>query len=108
MGNEKQMIRHVVLFKLRKGLTEQVANEIFVALKGLQKQMPGILAISTGRDQSPEGLQRGNTHGFTVDFVDAAARDAYLPHPAHQKVGAMIVGYAEGGIEGITVLDWQA
>jgi hypothetical protein len=102
------MIRHVVLFKLRKGLTQQVADEIFVALKALQQQVPGILAISTGQDQSPEGLQRGNTHGFTVDFVDAAARDAYLPHPAHQKVGGMIVGAAEGGIEGITVLDWVA
>ena len=31
------MIRHVVLFKLRKGLTEKVADEIFVALKDLQK-----------------------------------------------------------------------
>ena len=102
------MIRHVVLFKLRKGLAQQVADEIFVALKALQQQMPGILAISTGRDQSPEGLQRGNTHGFTVDFADAAARNAYLPHPAHQKVGAMIVGAAEGGVEGITVLDWEA
>jgi hypothetical protein len=106
--NEGQMIRHVVLFKLRKGLTEKVVDEIFAALKALQNQMPGILAVSAGRDQSPEGLQHGNTHGFMVDFVDAAARDAYLPHPAHQKVGAMIVGATEGGVEGITVLDWQA
>lgn len=102
------MIRHVVLFKLRKGLTEKVADKIFVALKALQNQMSGILAVTAGHDQSPEGLQRGNTHGFTVDFADAAARDAYLPHPAHQKVGAMIVAAAEGGLEGITVLDWEA
>ena len=96
-----------MLFKLRKGLAEKVADEIFAALKDLQNQMPGILGVKAGRDQSPEGLQRGNTHGFTVDFADAAARDAYLPHPAHQKVGAMIVANAEGGIEGITVLDWE-
>lgn len=102
------MIRHVVLFKLRKDLDEKMADDIFVALKGLKVQVPGILAVTTGRDQSPEGLQRGNTHGFTVDFANAAARDAYLPHPAHQKVGAMVVGAAEGGIEGITVLDWEA
>jgi hypothetical protein len=102
------MIRHVVLFKFRKDLNEKVAAEIFVALKDLQNQVPGILAISGGKDQSPEGLQVGNTHGFCVDFVDGAARDAYLPHPAHQAVGAMIVGAAVGGIEGITVLDWEA
>ena len=101
------MIRHVVLFKLRKDLDESTSTQIFVALRALQNQMPGIIAVSTGKDASPEGLQRGFTHGFTVDFVDAAARDAYLPHPAHQKVGGMIVASAEGGVDGITVVDWE-
>ena len=101
------MIRHVVLFKLRSDLPESTAAQIFAALKALQSQMPGIISISTGKDASPEGLQRGHTHGFTVDFVDAAARDAYLPHPAHQKVGGLIVASAEGGIDGITVVDWE-
>jgi hypothetical protein len=81
-------------------------TEIFDALKALQNKMPGIVSISAGQDNSPEGLQRGYTHGFTVDFVNAAARDAYLPHPEHQKVGAMIVAAAEGGVEGIVVVDW--
>ncbi|MDE2447224.1 MAG: Dabb family protein, partial [Alphaproteobacteria bacterium] len=95
------MIRHVVLFKLRSGLPPETADNIFTALKALQSQIPGIIAISTGADVSPEGLQRGNSHGFTVDFVDAAARDIYLPHPKHQKVGAMIVASSEGGVDGI-------
>jgi hypothetical protein len=101
------MIRHLVLFKLQSDLPESAAVLIFAALKALQQQMPGIINISTGKDASPEGLQRGHTHGFTVDFVDAAARDAYLPHPAHQKLGGMIVASAEGGIDGITVVDWE-
>ena len=101
------MIRHVVLFKLRKGLPSSAASEIFTALKSLQAEIPGIVNISCGADASPEGLQRGHTHGFTVDFVNAAARDAYLPHPAHQKVGGMIVGVSEGGLAGVTVLDWE-
>ncbi len=98
------MIRHVVLLKLRDTAD---AAFIFVALKNLQSQILGIVSITTGIDQSPEGLQRGFTHGFTVDFENAAARDAYLPHPAHQKVGAMIVAAAVGGIDGIVVLDWE-
>jgi Stress responsive A/B Barrel Domain len=98
------MIRHVVLMKLRDAAQ---APQIFVALKALQSQIPGISNISTGSDCSPEGLQRGFTHGFTVDFVDAAARDVYLPHPAHQKVGAMIVAACEGGVDGVLVLDWE-
>ena len=101
------MIRHVVIFKLRAGLGGSVATEIFAALKALKNEIPGIIAVSCGADVSPEGLQRGHTHAFTVDFTNAAARDAYLPHPAHKKVGSMIVASSEGGVSGITVLDWE-
>lgn len=97
-------IRHAVLVRFKPG-TDVPA--IFAALTALKQSIPGILAISAGADVSPEGLQRGHTHGFTVDFRDAAARDAYLPHPEHQKVGAMIVAAAVGGIDGVTVLDWE-
>ncbi len=100
------MIRHVVLCRFRKDVSEVAIAQIFDALKALQQQIDGIIAITAGRDNSPEGLQKGCSHGFTVDFIDAAARDRYLPHPAHQKVGAMIVAAAEGGVAGITVVDW--
>ena len=98
------MIRHAVLVRFK---PDADTAPIFAALKALQDKIPGIIAISAGADTSPEGLQRGHTHGFTVDFRDAAARDAYLPHPEHQKVGGMIVAAAVGGIEGVTVLDWE-
>ena len=101
------MIRHVVLCRFREDVSEVAIAQIFAALKALQHQIDGIIAITAGRDNSPEGLQKGCSHGFTVDFVDAAARDGYLPHPAHQKVGAMIVAAAEGGVAGITVVDWD-
>ena len=101
------MIRHVVFCKFRKDLSDADIAAVFEAIKGLQAKIGGILAITTGRDMSPEGLQKGFTHGFTVDFTDAAARDAYLPHPEHQKVGAMVVAAAEGGKEGLAVVDWE-
>jgi Stress responsive A/B Barrel Domain len=99
-----KMVRHIVIMKLH-GASD--ARRIFTALKNLQSQIPGIINIRCGSDCSPEGLQRGYTHGFTVDFADTAARDIYLTHPAHQKVGVMIVGAAEGGLDGILVLDWE-
>ncbi len=98
------MIRHVVLVRFK---PDADTTKIFAALKDLQLKIEGIISISAGADTSTEGLQRGNTHGFTVDFVDAAARDAYLPHPEHRHVGAMIVASAEGGLDGITVVDWE-
>lgn len=97
-------IRHIVLVNFK---PDADVPAIFAALTSLQQKIPGIIAIWTGRDCSPEGLQRGHSHGFTVDFIDAAARDAYLPHPEHQKVGAMIVAGAVGGVDGVTVVDWE-
>lgn len=98
------MIRHSVHFRFRK---DADVAAIAAALKGLQHKIPGILAISFGADNSPEGLQKGFTHGFSVDFTDAAARDAYLPHPDHQVVGKMVVAALDGGLEGLAVIDWE-
>ena len=98
------MIRHVVFCRFRK---DADVDAVFTALKALQHKIDGILAITCGPDMSPEGLQKGFTHGFMVDFVSAAARDAYLPHPEHQKVGALVVAAVEGGVEGLAVVDWE-
>jgi hypothetical protein len=97
------MIRHVVLCRFRK---DADVAAIFAAIEGLKQKIPGILAVTCGTDCSPEGLQKGFTHGFTVDFTDAAARDAYLPHPDHQVVAKMVVDALDGGLEGLVVIDW--
>jgi hypothetical protein len=102
-----RMIRHTVLLKIRSDITESEIAEVFAALKSLQNEINGIIAVSAGKDNSPEGIQRSHTHGFTVDFDSAKSRDAYLPHPEHQKVGARIVAICEGGVSGITVVDWE-
>lgn len=98
------MIRHVVLCRFRKDADVQA---VFGAIAALQQKIPGILAVTCGKDCSPEGLQKGFTHGFTVDFTDAAARDDYLPHPDHQVVGKMVVDALDGGLDGLTVIDWE-
>jgi hypothetical protein len=97
------MIRHVVLCHFRK---DADVAAIFAAIEGLKQKIPGILAVTCGTDCSPEGLQKGFTHGFTVDFANAAARDAYLPHPDHQVVAKMVVDALDGGLEGLVVIDW--
>jgi Stress responsive A/B Barrel Domain len=97
-------IRHCVLVRFK---LDADVSKIFAELKALAHKIEGILSITAGADNSPEGLQRRHTHGFTVDFRDAESRDAYLPHPEHQKVGGMIVAAADGGIDGVTVLDWD-
>ncbi|GLS18635.1 stress responsive protein [Labrys miyagiensis] len=101
------MIRHIVLANLRGDLSPAEKESLFAALAGMKEHIPGIVAVTVGANNSPEGLDRGHSHGFTVDFVDAAARDAYLPHPHHVKVGTQLVGATEGGVGGLLVLDYE-
>lgn len=97
------MIRHIVLLKARVEVPEDHIESIFTDLHALK--LPGILAIHSGRSESPEKIERGYLHGFTVDFADWNALAAYQDHPDHKRVGAALVAAAHGGIDGILVFD---
>lgn len=99
------MIRHIVLIRFRPEITEATIAGIFADLYRIKSVLPGVLAITAGRSESPEQMERGYLHGFVVDFTDWAALAAYQAHPDHQRVGAALVANASGGIDGILVLD---
>jgi len=99
------MIRHIVLLKARPGVTDAAIGAIFADLAAIKDKLPGVLAIHSGRSMSPEKIERGYMHGFTVDFTDWAALAAYQDHPDHRRVGAALVAAAEGGLDGILVFD---
>lgn len=101
------MIRHIVLLKARPDLRPGELEAVFAELAALRKVLPGMLAMSAGPDLSPEGIARGYTHGFTMDFADAAARDAYLVHPDHKAAGARLCACGQGGREGVLVVDLE-
>ena len=102
------MIRHIVLLKARPGVTEAEIAAIFADLAAIKAKLPGVLAIHSGRSESPEKIERGYMHGFTVDFADWSALAAYQDHPDHRRVGAALVAAAEGGLDGILVFDLAA
>ncbi|WP_374431172.1 Dabb family protein [Tabrizicola sp.] len=97
------MIRHIVLLKARPEVSEVHIQSIFADLHSLK--LPGILAIHSGRSESPEKIERGYLHGFTVDFADWDALATYQAHPDHKRVGAALVAAAQGGLDGILVFD---
>lgn len=102
------MIRHVVLVRFPADTPERLVAGLFADLRGLMDHLPGMTGFEGGANVSPEGLGRGFTHGFVCTFADVPARDAYLVDPAHQAIGARIVAAAEGGIDGVLVLDFEA
>ena len=77
-------IRHLVLLRFASDTREADRRAIESAFAALSEKIDGITAFEWGIDVSPEGLSKGFTHAFALTFTDAAARDAYLPHPAHR------------------------
>lgn len=100
-------IKHVVLLKFKSSTSPQKVRELFAALAGLKGKIPGLLDFSGGPYSSGEGLNKGFSHGFVMTFADAASRDAYLPHPEHEKVKQLIFPELEGGLDGVVAFDWE-
>ncbi len=84
-----------MLLKIRPDAEPQAMRHLDEALASLQDVIPGLLTYSWGPNVSPENLGRGYNHGFVMTFENTAARDAYLPHPEHQKVGPLVGAVAE-------------
>ena len=83
-------VRHVVVFRYKPDASPEKIAQVTAAFAALKDQIPGILSYEHGVNNSPEKLNQGFTHVYQVTFVNAAARDTYLPHPAHKAFGTLL------------------
>ena len=98
------MIQHIVLLKLKPETTSQQKTALLEGLCALKQQIPGIETVSGGDNSSPEGKEQGYNWGFVMTFADAAARDAYLPHPDHKALGQNLL---RPHVDDLLVLDYE-
>jgi hypothetical protein len=96
------VLRHVVLFGFKESASTEDVNRVLEAFQALPSQISEIKGFEWGTNNSPEGLNQGLTHAFTLTFHSDADRDAYLPHPAHKAFGD-IVGPT---LDKVTVVDY--
>ena len=99
------MIRHIVLTKFKPGTPEDKIASIYAGLAAVVETLPGAGNFAGGRSESPEQIERGYMHGFTVDFDSWEALQSYADNPDHKALGGQLVENAVGGIDGILVLD---
>ena len=97
-------LRHVVLFGFKTTVGEAEIGEVVRRFVALRTEVPGIEGFERGVNNSPEGLNRGLTHAFTLTFANAADRDAYLIHPTHRAFSRWVGEF----IEAVTVIDYWA
>ncbi len=101
---QEETVRHVVVFKYKEGASADQIQTVTDAFRSLQDKIPGIVAFEHGVNNSPEGKNQGFTHVYLMTFENAAARDAYLPHPEHEKFGQVLRG--TGIFEDAFVVDY--
>lgn len=87
---KSDQVKHVVVFKYKADATPAQIKEVTEFFRGLKNKIPGIVSFEHGVNSSPEGLNQGYTHIYLLTFENAAARDAYLPHPDHKKFGELL------------------
>ena len=84
-------VKHFAVLQFKEQVTPQQVDECFRELAGLVERIPGLLDFQHGPYDSPEGLNDGFTHGFIMTFESPEARNAYLPHPEHERVKDLLV-----------------
>jgi len=89
-GNPDRVLRHVVLFSFKEGTPEASITEIVRAFEALPAKIPQIRHFEWGLNNSPEGLNKGFTHCFTLTFASEEDRAIYLPHPDHKAFGEVL------------------
>lgn len=81
----KKVLRHIVLYKFKEGVSDKQIQEVVDAFCQLPKKIDTVIGFEHGTNVSKEGKSEGFTHAFLVTFRDEKGRDAYIAHPAHQE-----------------------
>lgn len=85
------MTRHYGMFQFKEGVTKSEIENCFMTMQAMVGKISGLLEMEYGAYESSEGLNDGYTHGFIMTFDSPESREAYLPHPIHEKVKELVI-----------------
>ncbi|MBK7644859.1 MAG: Dabb family protein [Planctomycetes bacterium] len=102
------MIVHMVLLRIRRNVRCGEVEQLFAAISALQRKIPGITGFSWGPNTSPHRTQQGFHPRVLHGLPRRRHVDAYLPHPEHMQVQALVGNVVEGGVEGVLEFDYGA
>jgi hypothetical protein len=105
------MIRHTILFKVKPVTSQQEINKILVEFQELKNKLPGIISIMGGKCHFHEEFVEKNstlfTHGFSIDFKDNNALNAFFNDPVTHPVKEKIVAITVGGYNSIIGFEFE-
>src|SRR3982074_90959 len=75
---------HVFAFQWKPGTSQAQKDRAAEEIAAFQGVIPGLIQTHVGPNISPRS--KGYTFGGIMQFKDKASLDAYVQHPAHQKL----------------------
>lgn len=105
---QQRMIMHLVMMKLKPTVSAAEIDTLFGKFQAMVPTMQGLESFNGGPYSSPEGINRGYTHGFSMVFSSAAARNAYLPSDEHVEVASGLGDMLDGSFEeAVVAFDYE-
>ena len=89
------MLRHVVIFKFKDSSSEAEVKKVSETFANLYGQIPQIKHFEWGINNSPENLNQGFTHCFTLTFSSEEDSSVYQKHPAHKAFQEVLKPHME-------------
>ena len=84
------MLVHVVLMRLRPGISESALGELARRLSDLAESIAGPNSCVVGPNVTEEPLSQEFEFGFALRFASHAELDAYHVNPAHLPISLTI------------------
>lgn len=85
-------VKHFGMFRFKDGVSDEQIARCFDKMRAMQGSIPGLLEVHCGAyDDNEEHLNEDFTHGFVMRFDSRESRDAYLPHPEHERVKEIVI-----------------
>jgi hypothetical protein len=78
------MYFHVFGFRWKPEATEAQKEQVIVDVAAFRDVIPGLEELYMGHNESPRG--QGYVFAGIMRFTDKAAFEAYMTHPAHEKL----------------------
>lgn len=97
------MVRHILLIRFNPQAGAQAIDAVKEAFDAIPSKIEGVESVEWGENDSPENKNKGFTHCVLMTFTDDAARNRYLPHPAHEALVAIF----RPTLEDIIVFDYS-
>jgi len=80
------MIRHILFITFTDDASPDEINAVRLAFSRIPQLVEGVTRVEWGINDSLEGKNAGFTHCVLMTFSDEAARQRYMPHPAHEAL----------------------